>query len=194
MFWRLTANDSSPLPHQPPPLCLLPTTQPTHSHPAPVQEALGPSTSGQAWVHSQSHTGAGAALRDPPACCAWMSFPYTASADSISVRLVWIIWREGQHEELATPGPLPPGQVDGDTGLITGCPLHQCPGSGPPHLTTHGQVWCDQHLASGQVPFNTKEGSSSSCGYLWDFSHLMGPGKGQAVQAQGRGCSVPGSD
>lgn len=31
-----------------------------------------------------------------------MSFPYTASADSISVRLVWIIWGEGKHEELGS--------------------------------------------------------------------------------------------
>lgn len=54
-----------------------------------------------------------------------MSFPYTTSADSISVRLVWIIWGEGKHEELGSPGPVPPGQVDGEIGLIRGYSLHQ---------------------------------------------------------------------
>lgn len=110
-------------------------------HPDPGDRPTEPSPAGfPSGMHPGLWHGAAPRLevpQDPPACCAWMSLLYTASADSISVRLVWIIWGEGCCEEL--------GRADGEKGLGQGLPLASAwsPGSGSPHPAVHSRVWCD---------------------------------------------------
>lgn len=136
----------------------LPLNQALEGPCAPSTPAPGPPGMCRGLRHGAA-LGLGLPSRDPPACCAWMSLPYTASADSISVRLVWIIWREGWREELGSPQPhASPSRAGGEKGLRQGLPLAPArqPGSGPPRLATGSQVRCDQRLAGAQVPLQHK--------------------------------------
>lgn len=112
----------------------------------------------------------GVTPQHPPACCAWMSLLCTASADSISVRLVWIIWgQEGQREVLSTPPAphIPPhapclrskwGEKRGWEGVGWGSPWH-------------GAARCGAASAwqAARSPCNTKEGSGSGLRLLMGF-------------------------
>lgn len=112
----------------------------------------------------------GSPPQHPPACCAWMSLLCTASADSISVRLVWIIWgQEGQREVLSTPPAphIPPhapclrskwGEKRGWEGVGWGSPWH-------------GAARCGAASAwrAARSPCNTKEGSGSGLRLLMGF-------------------------
>lgn len=174
--------------------------------PSPVQRHGTPTPPGTCpGLHPGASPGLGLPTWDPPACCAWMSLPYTASADSISVRLVWIIWGEGQREELGSPPAprTPPSRAEEAKRLGQGLPLAPARWlrSGPPRLAAHSQVRCDQRLAGGQVSLQHKGRKQLR---LWLLMGFLPPGgtagrpasrpwhRVQAARAGGRGCGVPG--